>query len=278
MAGADWPPTSSVSPEEAGPVDTFTAALRKTVQHPAMDALSMELWKDPWHYDFFMAVRRLECVRTDLPRVGMTQRPSDDAVRFCQEASLSFAPSTVSRFDPATPEKPARMYVNFLGLLGPNGPLPLHVTEYVRDRVINGKDQTLTRFMDFLIHRHISLFYRSWAINQQTVSYDREEEDRFSTYIGSLFGLGMESYRNRDAVRDAAKLHYSGRLVNTTRHAEGLRAIVEDYFGIKTEIRQFVGQWIDLPEDSRCKLGQSRMTGLLGSTAIVGYGNLLSTQ
>ncbi len=160
--------------------------------------------------------------------------------------------------------------VNFMGLLGPQGPMPLHLTEYAHDRKLNHDDPTLARFLDIFNHRMISLFYRAWACNRQTISHDRPNEDRFSNYIGSLIGIGTDALRNRDAVSDMAKLHYSSHLVCQTRHAEGLRAILEDYFGVKTVIEEFVGQWITLPEAYRCRLGQSAENATVGVNAVIG--------
>jgi type VI secretion system protein ImpH len=114
------------------------------------------------------------------------------------------------------------------------------------------------------------LFYRAWACNRQTISHDRPYDDRFSAYIGSLIGIGTDSLRNRDAVPDMAKLYYSSQLVCQTRHAEGLRGILEDYFGVKTVIEEFVGQWVDLPEAYRCRLGQSAENATVGVNAVVG--------
>jgi type VI secretion system protein ImpH len=76
--------------------------------------------------------------------------------------------------------------------------------------------------------------------------------------------------RHRDAVSDWAKLFYSGRLVCQTRNAEGLGAIVQDYFGMPTQIQTFVGQWLELPPTSICKVGESPASGSLGVTTIVG--------
>lgn len=72
------------------------------------------------------------------------------------------------------------MEVRFFGMLGPNGPLPLHLTEYARSRSIHAGDQTLVRFLDIFHHRFMALFYRAWAQAQPTVSLDRPGEDRFS--------------------------------------------------------------------------------------------------
>jgi len=233
-------------------------------------SLTEELRKRPYDFDFFQAVRRIDCAEPGGPRVGYTRRPQDDPVRFCQNVSLAFAPSALAAYYEAADGRPARMLVNFFGLLGPNGPMPLCITEYVYDRLHNHRDRTLASFLDIFNHRMLSLFYRAWACNQQSVSRDCKEEDRFAIYVGSLFGIGMDSFRNRDAVADVAKLHYSGRLACQTRNAEGLREILQDYFGITVNVQQFVGQWVELPQEHVCRLGAIAESAKLGTTLIVG--------
>ncbi|KPK76877.1 MAG: type VI secretion protein [Phycisphaerae bacterium SM23_30] len=237
---------------------------------PEAGALTRRLEESPYSFDFFHAVRRLECAFADRPRIGLSLHPKQDPVRFCQPASLSFAPSNISGYHGGDQQTPPRLYVNFLGLLGPSGPMPLHLTEYIRERQRHHHDHTLVRFLDVFNHRMISLFYRAWAVNQLTVSFDRKESDRFGVYLGSLFGMGMDSFRHRDAVDDIAKLYYCGHLTCPTKHAEGLAAILNDYFGFPVTIEQFVGQWIKLPPASYCRLGEAPQTGQLGRTVIVG--------
>jgi len=232
--------------------------------------LVRRLAETPHSFDFFQAVRRLENLRPDQPRVGHSRRPLEDPVRFCQEPSLAFAPRTVAGYRTDVGARAPRFFVNFMGLLGPNGPMPLHLTQYARERLRVHHDATLTRFLDLFNHRMVSFFYRAWATNQQTVQFERGPDDHFATYIGSMFGIGMSSYRHRDAVPDVAKLHYSGHLVCHTRHPEGLCQLLEDYYGIRVDIREFVGQWLPLPDDCICRLGESPETGSLGWTAIVG--------
>jgi len=234
------------------------------------DSLAADLQDRPYDFDFFQAVRRLECINSNLPRIGHSRRPQNDPVRFCQNVSLAFAPSTISAYSEATDQDPAKMTVNFFGLLGQGGPMPLVITEYIYDRLQNHKDRTLAVFLDIFHHRMISLFYRAWACNQQCVSYDRKDEDRFAVYIGSLFGIGDDSFRNRDALPDVAKLHYSGHLVCQTRNVEGLKEILEDYFDVTVDIQQFVGQWIELPRNYLCQLGSYCENAVLGSTLILG--------
>jgi len=242
------------------------AAARRQTTTDIIEALQ----KKPFGFDFFRAVRLLESRFRKLPRLGKSVTPRHDPVRFKQNPSLAFAPSTLDGFEPGTEGQPAKIFVNFLGLFGPNGPLPLHLTEYAHDRQRNARDGSLVAFCDIFHQRLLSLFYRAWAANQKTADMDRAEESRFAVYIGSLFGLGMESVKDRDAVPDWAKLYYSGRLVSQTRNVEGLQAIIRDYFKMPTEIETFCGQWMTLPESSICRLGETTETGSLGLTSIVG--------
>ncbi|HEY2342417.1 MAG TPA: type VI secretion system baseplate subunit TssG, partial [Chthoniobacteraceae bacterium] len=204
------------------------------------------------------------------PKVGSSERLQDDYLRFGQNPSLAFAPSVLEALETGPEGRPPRLFVNFFGLLGPNGALPQHITEFIRDRQFNAHDPTLSRFLDVFNHRAISLFYRAWAVAQKSVDFDRPEESRFADYIGSLFGLGMPSLHHRDLVPDRAKLYFAGRLSCQTRNAEGLAAILEDFFGVPTRIVEFVGFWLTLPYSNQCRLGESPSTGALGRSAIAG--------
>ena len=264
--------TPGQPPPPIAPPSTEPQEVAHVVRPSSADVPLMlrELAQNPQAFDFYRAVRLIESAYRDRPRVGTDNRAANDPVRFGQVPSLAFAPTTVAAFEPPFDGRPPRLLVNFLGLLGPNGPMPLHLSAYVWDRLRNHHDRTLARFLDLFNHRMIALFYRAWAHHQQAAGYDRGGRDKWSTYVGSLIGIGVESLQRRDAVGDVAKLHYSGRLLSQTRHAEGLRAILADYFGVPVEIQQFVGQWVRIPEESRCILGDSPETGTLGQTAVVG--------
>lgn len=228
------------------------------------------LQEKPYAFGFFSALRRLECAHPEGPRVGRAVRAVREPVRLGQEPSLAFAPSTLSSYQPATGQRPPRLVVFFLGLFGPNGPLPLHLTEYARDRIRNRDDPTFARFADLFHHRILSLFYRAWAAAQPTVEFDRPQNSRFNLYLGALCGMGQPTLRNRDRLPDLARFHYAGLLGAQTRHAAGLEALLRGFFGMPVRLQQFVGQWIELPESSRWQLGQSPETGALGLTTVAG--------
>ncbi len=233
-------------------------------------ALEKALQQTPYDFDFYQAVRRLECAYNNRPRIGQSRRAIEDPVRFGQEPSLAFAPSTLASFTPADEHHFAQLAVAFFGLFGPNGALPLHLTEYVRDRQRNNDDHTFRVFADLFHHRMLTLFYRAWGNAQPTVNYDRPKSDRFALYVGSVLGLGMPSLRHRDEMPDLAKFYYAGWLSGHTHHAEGLQMMLTDFFNIPARIEQFVGHWMPLPEECRWRLGHSLETGTLGMSATLG--------
>ena len=220
--------------------------------------------------DFFQAVRLLENAYPERPRVGESLRPRDDAVRFGQDPSLNFNPTAISYYRPAGPLAKARMAVNFFGLFGANGALPLHLTEYARERQRNLGDPTLVAFVDVFHHRMLSLFYRARATAEPTISLDRPEGDRFSGYVGSMFGIGSPAMRERDEIGDFAKLHFAGLLANQKRPASGLVTILREYFKLPIELEQFVGHWMRLPADAQTRIGMQDQGSRVGISAVLG--------
>jgi type VI secretion system protein ImpH len=220
--------------------------------------------------NFYQALRLLENAHPDKPRIGASLRPRDDAVRFGQDPSLSFEPGALARFTPATLDAKARLAVNFFGLFGANGPLPLHLTEYARERARNHGDGTLAAFMDVFHHRMVSLFYRARASAEPAISLDRLEADRFADYVGSLFGIGTPALRGRDEIGDFAKLHFAGLMANQRRPAAGLVTILRAYFKLPVELEQFVGHWMRIPADGQTRIGMQERGNRIGTSAVLG--------
>jgi type VI secretion system protein ImpH len=233
-------------------------------------ALYEALQREPYAFDFFQALRLLECAHCELPRLGTAGTPGEEAVRVGQDCSMGFAPSAISSWASGHGSQTPRLGVAFLGLFGPNGPLPLHLTDYVLERQRRHKDETFLRFADVFHHRLLSLFYRAWASAQPAVSFDRPSEDRFGEYVASVCGLGFPSLRARDAMLDGAKLHFAGRLQAGPKNAEGLVAIIQAYFRVSVSITEFIGEWLEISPRDRCLLGASPATATLGVNAIAG--------
>jgi type VI secretion system protein ImpH len=236
---------------------------------PALSFLA-EVSEKPYRYGFFQTVRRINCFYEDKPLTGRSFKPTDDPIRFTQEPYTSFAPATLGGLEIDGSSPYPRLSQRFLGLFGPNGPLPLHVTEYARDRSRHHKDHALAAFADMFHHRTVSLFYAAWAQSQPVVQFDRPSEDRFAMYVGSLLGLGLPSLRGIDSMHHVSKLGFAGHLGSLPRHVSGLVSIIKGYFNVPIQVREFIAHWMRIPKGDRVRLGGDSMNGHLGQDTIIG--------
>lgn len=245
--------------------------------------MSTDAWKDtlaamaaePWAHDFFSALRRIDARQPDKPRLGTARRPSDEPLRLGQAAEMTFAPAALHAVRAPERGRPPRIEVRFFGLFGPNGALPLHLTEYARNRALHHDDPTLIRFADIFHHRMLLLFYRAWAQAQPVVGRDRPGDDSFADIVGSLIGVGIPQLRGRDPMPDEVKLHFSGLLTRQVRNAEGLAHILSGYLDRPVRVEQFAGHWMGLREDERSRLGRlvggrRNVSARLGAGAVLG--------
>jgi type VI secretion system protein ImpH len=200
----------------------------------------------------------------------MSNRPSKESSRIGQRASLTFAPSSIASIQSRASDGKWQLQTHFLGLFGPNGPLPTHFSDFAEQRIKHHRDPTFSAFADMFHHRMASFFYRAWAESQPTVHLDRPESDRFSEYVASLCGLGMKPLRNRDRFPDNAKLFFAAHLASQTRHSYGLQSILSAFYKVNSELIPFVGHWVQLPEECIWKLGKVRASGELGLSISLG--------
>jgi type VI secretion system protein ImpH len=241
----------------------------RTAPHltPDEHAWLERLLAQPGSFDFHVALRRFDAADPGRPRLGAADRPSDEPLRLGQLPSAAFAGAELDQFAPGVDGRPPQLTVAFLGLWGPNGPLPAHMTEYAHDRLTHAGDATLVRFADIFHHRLLLLFYRAWAMGQPTASMDRPESDAFARYVGALMGLGLAATRGRSGASDYAKLRYAPFLAGS-RCPEGLRDMLADYFGVGVRIEEWIGGWLDLPDDERWRLGGPARTAALGQATL----------
>ncbi|WP_170789078.1 type VI secretion system baseplate subunit TssG [Ruegeria lacuscaerulensis] len=214
----------------------------------------------PERHHVFQALRVIEAHYADAPRLGESRRPREDKVRLGQEVSLAFPPSTLTRFQPASDDAPGKLSNLFFGYFGPQGPLPLHLTEFARDRLRNHRDPTFVAFADMLTHRMLSLLYRAWSAAEPAPSFDRGD-DPFEQRVAALAGYKGTGFDNRDAMSDMLRRFFAGHLGSGTKTAEGLIAILSDYFGVEAHVQQFVGTWLELEPDDTWQLGAPARLG-----------------
>ncbi|MGK9172942.1 type VI secretion system baseplate subunit TssG [Yokenella regensburgei] len=249
-------------------VVTPHAAIRRARALP--DGFWQNVMVAPWRYDLFSLLRRIDAQAGERYPLGRAPLPRFEPLRIGQKPSLGFAPSTlagVSRRDAST------LYdVSILsfGLFGPNGPLPVHLTEYARERIDHHQDESLTAFTDLFHHRLTLLFYRAWADAQPTVSLDRADNRRFEQYVASLIGMGQPGQLHKGSLSPHARFALAGHLTRNGRDPEGLEKILRHYFGVPVRVVENVPQWMPLSPRERARLQGGRHAPRLGESAFLG--------
>jgi type VI secretion system protein ImpH len=249
-------------------------------------ALSARIEKHPGGHDLLAVLRMLEgqtapggaskgmdpkkADEPAPPRIGKSRRLMEDIVRFGQDPSSEFAPSTIER---ATRDSQGGLVLleRFLGLLGPQGALPAAYTDEAIMSGLKGED-SFPRFLDVFNNRFVQLFFRAWADARPIVQHDRPDDDRFLAYLGSAIGIGTPIYQDLDRIDDRIKLLYAGLSASKAKSAIRLKALITGVFGVKVEIDQCVGTWLHLDPDDQLKLGGLGPggAGQLGADTIVG--------
>jgi type VI secretion system protein ImpH len=233
------------------------------------DLVEQRLRSEPWTFDFFQAVRLLGLLQPERSMIGRFSHPESEIVRVTAHPSLSFPASQIQSLEWKDGVQPS-LSVNFLGLTGPLGVLPVPYTEMVIDRQ-RARDTALRDFLDLFNHRAASLFYQAWEKSRFIVGYERGGVDLFTQSALALLGLGMPQLRNRQPIRDESLLFYSGLFEMPTRPAVALEAILSDYFDVDVAIDQFIGVWRRLEESDCSHLQEGDPeTYQLGKGAVVG--------
>ncbi len=242
------------------PPQRFAGCAVKTIDAMIADAGS---------FDFLDACRRLERGTPQKPRIGDSATRREEFVRFGQDPYFAYAGVNINRTARET-DGAIAVYVRFLGLMGPQGALPLATTEEAY-RFERDEDPALARFMDLFNNRFIQMFYRAWADPRPVTYRDRpESDDRFSGFLGAPIGLGEPVYRDRDSVDDMAKIAFAGLLGPKSKSASRLSRALSALFETKVEIEEFVGMRLLFEPEQRSRIGLGFST--LGRDILIGSG------
>lgn len=228
------------------------------------------LANDILQHSFISAVRKVNCLYPEKSEPGRAAKVSDEALRLSQNISTGFSGTALHSLQGTSGKHDHRLYVNFLGLLGSNGPLPYHYTEYADKRARHFQDPTFREFLDLFNHRMLGLFYRADADFDPSINLDRPESNNFDLFIGALAGLSQTGSKDRDRISYYTKLHYSNWMGCKSKSPDGIKSIVGGYFGLDVEVDEFVGAWLLLPLDARCRLGVETGNMELGKNIYLG--------
>ncbi len=229
-------------------------------------SIADDLRARPYDFDLLGTLRLIERSFPDKPRIGDSATRSDDFVSLGEDPYLAFPAANIHRVDNDEAGR-IRLFVRFLGLLGPQGALPLQTTDEALTWDHAGHD-AFARFLDLLNHRFLQLFFRAWADARPIAQADRPGEDRFVAYVGSSVGLGSPIFRALDSVSDMGRLAFAGLLGAQAKSASRLRQAVEGLFGVRCEVEEFVGAFLPFERADQTRLGTAHAR--LGLDCLVG--------
>ena len=226
-----------------------------------------DLFSEPSAFDFFLLARRLQRLHAEAPRIGDSAARKEEYVRYGQDPFFHFPDTNLSYAGPAARGPDIR--VRFLGLLGPQGALPLSITEEAYHNLL-ANDDAFARFLDLFNNRFIQLFFRAWADSRPIVHRDRPRDDRFERYVGSAVGLGTDALRNLDSIPDLVKIGFAGLMSPTTKSASRLHNLIAGVLGVRVEIEEFVGTRLLFEPDQISRIGAA--FSALGKDLLLGAG------
>ena len=242
------------------------AAAGDPVPDPAPPQWLLRAEREPWRHELFALLRRLCAHAADHPRIGEARLPRQEFVRLGQQPSLAFAPREIAQV--RVGQRQVRVLCFGLGMLGPNGGLPLHYTEFVRERLHASRDAALADFLDLFHHRALSLLYRAWFQAQAAAALDRRHDERFTPYIASLAG---DSPRQSPSAWPAhARWASAAQRLRPRPCAQGLASGLRDYLCVPVRVDEFELQWLQVQDCERSRLGAQDRGARLGDAAILG--------
>ncbi|MBC8736030.1 type VI secretion system baseplate subunit TssG [Paraburkholderia sp. UCT31] len=236
----------------------------------SLDPQSLDAWFDPdtpWQSGFLSLLRAIAARDPLMPLPGTASLPQEEPFRIGQQPTLAFAPREIASLGMRDGRLDVRLFG--LGLWGPQGPLPLHMTELAHSRVESHQDHALVGLVDLFHHRALSQFYRAWASGQATASLDRAGDETFSFYVASLIGVDPAE-AEQSCLPTHSRYSAAAHLVREARTPHGIAATLSHYFGVPMTIEEFVPHWIHLCASEHTRLGVPGPAAIIGECAQLG--------
>jgi type VI secretion system protein ImpH len=234
---------------------------------------------EPYRFDSRQAIRVLELIAPGTVPVGLRSDPSDEAVAFRSSLSTAFPASDIDRIEMPSRSNGGRpvVTVNFLGLAGAFGPLPVGLTELVARRARRG-DTASRDFLDLFNHRLVSLMMRSWRLFRLALQSTAPEETSFAFYLFALLGLATEGMRttrgrrphNRLDGLDRSLLGLTGLLNQKPVSLHAVERTLAVHFALPVRAAPLRGAWLQLEPEQRTAIGRGGRNRALGENALVG--------
>ena len=196
--------------------------------------------------DFFTLLRYIESKYPKKTKLGYALNYEDEIIRFSQVPHLKF-----------------------FGLLGPNSVMPLEFTNFVMNRSFNHQDKGIQSFLDIINHRMLSLYYKAKSVNNQTLSFSKEE-DNFYDMISSFCANTQNLHRDKKHILPYdTQITYAHFLSKKIRSKDGLEKILSTFFKLPFRILTHINTKSSIPKEFLCVLSNPK-SAILGKNTQIG--------
>ncbi len=219
-------------------------------------------------FDLFALLHRIELALPAAPRIGHQGPAAREPLRLRPALSLGFPAGDVEQVEWSTePDARLLLTTTFLGLYGPDSPLPAHFTEALL--ADQEEDRRVRGFLDLFHHRILSMLYRGWQKYRYHVSFQAGGADPISSIVRALLGIGTPHIDQALKLPPVKLFRYAGLFSQRPRSAAGLVGILRDHYdGIAFDLSACVGRWLAIEPRNQNLLGRQNCT--LGADILVG--------
>lgn len=231
-----------------------------------------EFLSKPYEFEFHQAIKIIEAFRLNTEKIGEGTFSGKEAVKINSRVFLDWPPSDVySVLFPDDDFSIPQLNINFFGIAGAQGPLPIRYTELIMERV-RKRDCTFRDFLDIFNHRLVSVLHRIRKKHWLGLSDSVPEKTQVGRCLFSFCGLGIDRLHDRMSVSDRSILSYSGLFWQKPASSSGLQAILGSYFNTLVNIEQLKGKWRCLEKDQVTRIGK------IGTFNSLAKGSMLGTK
>nr|WP_229507627.1 type VI secretion system baseplate subunit TssG [Massilia sp. Dwa41.01b] len=234
-----WPATGARSPARSCRCDQQIRAF-----------LAARLQAAPGEFDFVQAVDLLEQLAraqgmAPVP-LGEGSDPSREAVSLRAPFEFGFRPLPLEDMH-AGAGGPPRLFVNFLGLAGSDGPLPEPYVDLVRTSLL-ARDGASADFLGIFQHRLLSYAWRAADAMRCAGPFSAPGAGPLAPALRALAGASDDEAR-------APLFAHLPAASQARRSLHGLCILLGRCFGMRVSGREAAGRWLDLEPGLRSSPG-----------------------
>ena len=239
-----------------------------------------QLYHQSYLFEFHQALKILTQMYPHALSIGEGIQPTKEVVHSKSRLSFSYPPSDVYRITKETHTVLLPLHieasqikitcqVNFFGIAGANGALPIAYSEQIYDASKNGATPA-NDFLDIFNHRFLLLLYHIRCKYWIGLENQQPESTPVAKITSAFLGLGTPHLQKRLSFSDQKLLYYAGLFWQQPRSAQGLQTLLSHCFNHPVTIVPFVGGWENIESDQQTRLMISGHFNQLGQGAMLG--------